>query len=96
MNNRVIFKQLLQAEALEAVQLDSMRLAGLNEILSVMLMAAVFDVPVVPHAGSVALISGSRLEANCHQWFRVSRALRAYQYYRLLGHFRKEVYLGVH
>lgn len=50
-NNRVIFKQLLQAEALEAVQLDGMRLAGLNEILSVMLMAAVFNVPVVPHAG---------------------------------------------
>ena len=50
-NNRVIFKQLLQAEAIECVQLDSMRLAGLNEILSVMFMAAKFGVPVVPHAG---------------------------------------------
>jgi L-alanine-DL-glutamate epimerase-like enolase superfamily enzyme len=52
-NNRIMFKQLLQAEALDAVQLDAVRLAGVNEQLSVMLMAAKFGVPVVPHAGWV-------------------------------------------
>lgn len=50
-NNRVIFKQLLQAEALDAVQLDACRLAGVNEILAVLLLAAKFGVPVVPHSG---------------------------------------------
>jgi L-alanine-DL-glutamate epimerase-like enolase superfamily enzyme len=41
----------MQAEAIEVAQIDSMRLAGLNEILSVCLMAAKFGVPIVPHAG---------------------------------------------
>ncbi|PSK37357.1 L-galactonate dehydratase [Elsinoe australis] len=50
-NNRVMFKQLLQAEALDAVQLDACRLAGMNEIMAVLLMSAKFGVPVVPHAG---------------------------------------------
>ena len=54
-NNRVMFKQLLQAEALDAVQLDACRLAGVNEILAVLLLAAKFDVPVVPHSGYVIL-----------------------------------------
>ncbi len=47
-NNRVMFKQLLQAEALDAVQLDACRLGGINEILSVLLLSAKFGVPVVP------------------------------------------------
>lgn len=50
-NNRVMFKQLLQAEALDAVQLDACRLAGMNETLAVLLLAAKFGVPVVPHSG---------------------------------------------
>ncbi|GAA5878887.1 hypothetical protein JCM16303_007220 [Sporobolomyces ruberrimus] len=53
--NRMIFKQLLQAEAIDACQIDSCRLAGINEILAVMLMSARFGVPVVPHAGGVGL-----------------------------------------
>jgi len=53
-NNRVMFKQLLQAEAIDAVQLDACRLAGMNEILSVLLLAAKFGVPVVPHSGYAA------------------------------------------
>jgi L-fuconate dehydratase len=53
--NRVIFKQLFQAEAIKFCQLDSCRLGGVNEILSVMLMAAKFGVPVCPHAGGVGL-----------------------------------------
>jgi L-fuconate dehydratase len=51
----MIFKQLLQAEAIDACQIDSCRLAGINEILAVMLMSARFGVPVVPHAGGVGL-----------------------------------------
>lgn len=53
--NRVIFKQLLQANALSYCQTDSCRLAGVNEVIAVLLMAAKFDVPVCPHAGGVGL-----------------------------------------
>ena len=51
--NRLIFKQLLQAEAIDYCQVDACRLGGLNEVLSVLLLAAVRDVPVCPHAGGV-------------------------------------------
>jgi L-fuconate dehydratase len=53
--NRVIFKQLLQAEAIGFCQLDACRLGGLNEVLAVLLLAAKFGVPVCPHAGGVGL-----------------------------------------
>jgi L-fuconate dehydratase len=53
--NRVLFKQMFQAEAIDFCQLDSARLASINEILSVYLMARKFDVPVCPHAGGVGL-----------------------------------------
>jgi len=53
--NRVIFKQLLQSEAIRFCQIDSCRIGGVNELLSVMLMAAKFGVPVCPHAGGVGL-----------------------------------------
>ena len=53
--NRVLFKQMFQAEAIDFCQLDSARLASINEILSVYLMAKKFDVPVCPHAGGVGL-----------------------------------------
>jgi L-fuconate dehydratase len=53
--NRVMFKQLLQAGAIDVCQIDSCRLAGVNENLAVMLMAAKFGVPVCPHAGGVGL-----------------------------------------
>ncbi len=53
--NRVIFKQLLQANAIDVLQLDSCRVAGVNENLAIMLMAAKFGVPVCPHAGGVGL-----------------------------------------
>jgi len=54
-HNRMIFKQLLQAEAIDVVQIDSCRLAGVSEVLAVLLMAAKFGVPVCPHAGGVGL-----------------------------------------
>ncbi len=53
--NRVIFKQLLQAEAIGTCQVDACRVGGVNEVLSVLLMAAKFGVPVCPHAGGVGL-----------------------------------------
>eukprot|EP01104_Vermistella_antarctica_P004715 TRINITY_DN15142_c0_g1_i1.p1 TRINITY_DN15142_c0_g1~~TRINITY_DN15142_c0_g1_i1.p1 ORF type:complete len:575 (+),score=86.43 TRINITY_DN15142_c0_g1_i1:135-1859(+) len=53
--NRVVFKQLLQAEAISFLQLDSCRLGGVNECVAVMLLAAKFKVPVCPHAGGVGL-----------------------------------------
>jgi L-fuconate dehydratase len=53
--NRVVFKQLLQADAISFCQIDSCRLGGVNEVISVLLMAAKFGVPVCPHAGGVGL-----------------------------------------
>jgi L-fuconate dehydratase len=53
--NRILFKQFLQAGAIDFVQIDSCRLGGVNEILAVMLLAAKFGVPVCPHAGGVGL-----------------------------------------
>ena len=54
-HNRVMFKQLLQAGALDVCQIDVCRLGGINEVLAVLLMAAKFGVPVCPHAGGVGL-----------------------------------------
>lgn len=54
-HNRVMFKQLLQAGAIDYCQIDSCRLGGVNENLAVLLMAAKFGVPVCPHAGGVGL-----------------------------------------
>ena len=53
--NRVLFKQFLQAEAIDFVQIDSTRLGGVNEVLAVLLLAAKFGKPVCPHAGGVGL-----------------------------------------
>jgi L-fuconate dehydratase len=53
--NRVIFKQLLQADAIGVCQVDACRVGGVNEVLSVLLMAANAGVPVCPHAGGVGL-----------------------------------------
>ena len=54
-HNRVMFKQLLQAEAIDVVQLDCCRLGGVNEALAVFLLAAKFDKLVCQHAGGVGL-----------------------------------------
>ena len=53
--NRVLFKQMFQAEAIDYCQLDSARLGSVNEILSVYFMAKKFGIPVCPHAGGVGL-----------------------------------------
>ncbi|MEV4616073.1 L-fuconate dehydratase [Kitasatospora sp. NPDC049258] len=53
--NRIVFKQLLQADAIDILQLDSVRVGGVNENLAILLLAAKFGVPVCPHAGGVGL-----------------------------------------
>ena len=53
--NRVIFKQLLQAQAIDYCQVDACRIGGLNEVLVVLLLAAAHEVPVCPHAGGLGL-----------------------------------------
>ncbi len=53
--NRIMFKQLMQAGAIDVCQIDSCRVAGVNENLAILLMAAKFGVPVCPHAGGVGL-----------------------------------------
>ena len=56
MQNRVVFKQLLQADAASTcVQIDAARVGGVNENLAILLLAAKFGVPVCPHAGGVGL-----------------------------------------
>lgn len=53
--NRILFKQLLQANAISFCQIDACRVGGVNEVLAIMLMAAKFGVPICPHAGGVGL-----------------------------------------
>ena len=53
--NRVVFKQLLQAKAISYCQIDACRLGGVNEVVAVQLLAAKFGIPVCPHAGGVGL-----------------------------------------
>ncbi|MDX3187007.1 enolase C-terminal domain-like protein [Streptomyces sp. MN03-5084-2B] len=54
-HNAVMFKQLLQAEAIDVLQLDASRVAGVTENIAILLLAAKFGVPVCPHAGGVGL-----------------------------------------
>jgi L-fuconate dehydratase len=53
--NRIVFKQLLQAGALSFLQIDAARVAGVNENIAILLLAAKYGVPVCPHAGGVGL-----------------------------------------
>ena len=53
--NRIVFKQLLQAQAVDLIQIDAARVGGVNENLAILLLAAKFGVRVFPHAGGVGL-----------------------------------------
>ncbi|MBB6421148.1 enolase C-terminal domain-like protein [Streptomyces sp. AK010] len=53
--NRIVFKQLLQVGAIDVLQIDAARVGGVNENLAILLLAAKFKVPVCPHAGGVGL-----------------------------------------
>jgi L-fuconate dehydratase len=54
-HNAILFKQLLQAEAVDVVQIDACRVAGVNENVAILLLAAKFGAVVCPHAGGVGL-----------------------------------------
>ena len=73
-HNRVMFKQLLQAKAIDVCQIDSCRVAGVNENLAIILMAAKFGVPVCPHAGGVGLCEYVQ-HLSIFDYLRVSRTL---------------------
>lgn len=53
--NRILWKQFMARGAVDVVQIDACRLGGVNEVLAVLLLAARFDLPVLPHAGGVGL-----------------------------------------
>jgi L-fuconate dehydratase len=53
--NRIVFKQLLQARAVDLIQIDAARVGGVNENLAILLLAEKFGVRVFPHAGGVGL-----------------------------------------
>jgi L-fuconate dehydratase len=53
--NPVVFKQLLQAGAVDVVQIDACRVGGVHDNVAILLLAAKFGVPVCPHAGGVGL-----------------------------------------
>jgi len=53
--NRIVFKQLMQADAISFCQIDACRLGGVNEVIAVLLLAKKFGIPVCPHAGGVGL-----------------------------------------
>jgi L-fuconate dehydratase len=53
--NRVMFKQFLSSGAIDVCQIDACRVAGVNENIAILLMAAKFQIPVCPHAGGVGL-----------------------------------------
>jgi len=73
--NRVIFKQLMQAEAIDVCQIDSCRVAGVNENLAIILMAQKFGVPVCPHAGGVGLCEYVQ-HLSFFDYLRVSRTMQ--------------------
>jgi L-fuconate dehydratase len=54
-HNRVMFKQFITSGAMDICQIDSCRVAGVNEIIMILLIAAKYQVPVIPHAGGVGL-----------------------------------------
>ena len=54
--NRVIFKNYIQAQAAQFIQVDAVRVAGVSEFLTVSLMAKKFGLKVVPHVGDMGQI----------------------------------------
>ncbi len=72
--NRIVFKQFMQAQALDVCQIDSCRLAGVNENIAVILLAAKFGIPVCPHAGGVGLCEYVQ-HLSAFDYLRVSATL---------------------
>jgi L-fuconate dehydratase len=72
--NRILFKQFMQAQAIDVCQIDSCRLAGVNENIAVILLAAKFGIPVCPHAGGVGLCEYVQ-HLSAFDYLRVSASL---------------------
>jgi L-fuconate dehydratase len=72
--NRIMFKQFMQAGAIDVCQIDSCRVAGVNENLAIILMAAKFGIPVCPHAGGVGLCEYVQ-HLSVFDFLRVSRTM---------------------
>lgn len=51
----VIFKQLLKSDAIGYCQIDAVRVAGVNDVMAIILMSAKYGKPVCPHGGGIAL-----------------------------------------
>lgn len=80
-HSRVMFKQMFQAGAVDVCQIDSCRVAGVNENLAIILMAAKFGVPVCPHAGGVGLCEYvQHLSAFDYVWASASLEGRVVEY----------------
>jgi L-fuconate dehydratase len=80
-HSKVMFKQLLQAEAIDVCQIDSCRVAGVNENLAIILMAAKFGIPVCPHAGGVGLCEYvQHLSAFDYVWAAATLENRVVEY----------------
>lgn len=73
--NRIMFKQFLQAGAIDVCQIDSCRVAGVNENLAIILMAAKFGIPVCPHAGGVGLCEYVQ-HLSAFDFLRISRTMQ--------------------
>lgn len=73
-HNRVMFKQLMQARAIDVCQIDSCRVAGVNENIAILLLAKKFGVVVCPHAGGVGLCEYVQ-HLSMFDYLRVSTSL---------------------
>ena len=62
----VMARQLLQLEGVRVLQLDATRMAGVHDLLAVMLMAGHAGVDVIPHAGGVGLCEAVQHFAYFH------------------------------
>jgi L-fuconate dehydratase len=54
--NRIMFKNFMEAGAVQIVQVDCTRVAGISEFLTVSLLARKFGLRVVPHVGEMGQI----------------------------------------
>lgn len=54
--NKVIFKNFLQAKAMDFCQVDAVRVGGISEFLTISLLAKKMGIPVVPHVGDMGQI----------------------------------------
>ena len=54
--NRIMFKNYMQAQAVQIVQVDCTRVGGISEFLTVSLLARKFGLRVVPHVGDMGQI----------------------------------------